>query len=70
MTDRQYGCACFLRGRSILSSNCRTVTCRSSACSFSAPTVSINQDARVAVTVRSSASRQSSIRTPQAVRRE
>jgi hypothetical protein len=55
MTDRQYGCACFLRraGRS-----------------FSAPTVSINQDARVAVTVPSSASRQSSIRTPQAVRRE
>jgi hypothetical protein len=40
MTDRQYGCACFLRraGRS-----------------FSAPTVSINQDARVAVTVPSSA---------------
>jgi hypothetical protein len=37
--------------RSILSSNRRTVSCKSSACYFSAATVSTNQDAEVAVTL-------------------
>src|SRR4249919_1096137 len=41
--------------RSIFSSNRRIVTCKSSACSFSAATASTNQDARVAVTVPSRA---------------
>jgi hypothetical protein len=41
--------------RSILSSNRRTVSCKSSACYFSAATVSTNQDAEVAVTVPNSA---------------
>jgi hypothetical protein len=51
MTDRQCRPVFSAASRSILASNRRTVTWRSSVCSLSAATASTIQEARVAVTV-------------------